>query len=165
VKPLTSCVLTLGLCAAGCAFASADVAQKLFAGKSLPLADQQAIAAQLPLKLQGGILTDTVCDQEAVATVEVRDLNGDEKPEVMVLAGNACASGMAGQTLTLFIKSAGGQWVKQINVPAGAYKILPSKHAGWSEIEIGVPGSCIPIWGMKGGSYDLVRQTGDCRRR
>lgn len=164
MKPLTSCVLTLGLCAAGCAFASADVAQKLFAGKTLPPADRNAIAAQLPLKLQGGILTDTVCDQEAVAMAEVRDLNSDGQPEVIVLAGNACSSGMAGQTLTLFIKS-GGQWVKQIDVPAGGYKILPTKHAGWPEIEIGVPGFCIPIWGMKGGKYDLVRQTGDCRRR
>ena len=156
-------ILLAGLCVTACAHAAPDVAQKLFAGKALPAADQGAIAAQLPLRMHGGMLVDTACGQEAYSQVEVRDLNGDGQAEVIVLAGNACASGMAGQTLTLFIKT-DGKWVSHINVPSGGYKILPTKPAGWPEIEVGGPGFCIPIWGMKGTAYDLVRQSGRCPR-
>lgn len=164
MNPKTSHILLAGLCAAACVHAAPDVAHTLFAGKNLPAADQAAIAAQLPLKMQGGkLVDDSGCGQEAWSQVEVRDLNGDGQPEVIVLAGNACASGMAGQTLTLFIKTH-GKWVPHINVPSGGYKVLPTQLAGWPEIEVGVPGLCIPVWGMKGAAYDLVRQSGRCPR-
>ena len=164
MNPKTPHILLAGLCVAACALAAPDVAQKLFAGQALPAADQAAIAAQLPLKMQGGMLVDdSGCGREAYSQVEIRDLNGDGQPEVIVLAGNACASGMAGQTLTLFIKT-DGKWVPHINVPSGGYKVLPTQHGGWPEIEVGGPGFCIPIWGMKGTAYDLVRQSGRCPR-
>ena len=121
-------------------------------------ADRQAIAQVVPFRARNGALVDDTCGEPVSIEVEARDLNADGMPEVIVLGGNACANGMAGAALWLFIKAPSGQWQGQLGFPAGGYHVLTTRTKGWLDIQPELPGDCQPVWGWNGNAYDIVRR-------
>lgn len=160
-----ACTLAVTACATAWAAPSGDqavaVARMLFARERLAAPDAIAIASQLPLKLVSGALRDDVCGEPASSRVQLLDLNNDRADEVIVVAGNACISGMSGATLYVFAKQGNG-WVQVLNVGAGGYELLETRHQGWQDIALAMGGRCSPVWGMVGKEYDLVREVGQC---
>ena len=152
---------------------AADGPALLFAqgkGKLTP-SEQQQIFAALGLQVapDGKSLIDEACGQPAGAEVEFRDMNGDGKDEVFVIYGNSCLSGMAGSSVALFIKDAGGKYRVNLGFPGASADPKPEKSKGYPELLIGGPGFCFPVWRWNGSEYGLLRNEpqapGGCDQR
>lgn len=104
-----------------------------------------------------GSYVDKDCNETQDYTAEVADLNGDGQPEVFVTINGTCLGGMAGSNINLYIKGKNGQWMPQFGFP-GIYTVLPTKHKGYPDIEIGGPGFCFPVWRWNGQNYDLHKR-------
>lgn len=122
----------------------------------LSATELKAIYETVGLKERGGKFVDE-CDQPVQPETKVIDLNGDGKPEVFVLVGSSCY-GNAGGELSLLIKNERGRWESNLGVPAGGYKVLGMKNKGYPDIEIGGPGSCLPVWRWNGAKYAIYRR-------
>lgn len=86
---------------------------------------------------------------------DVLDLNGDGEYEAFVRWGNTCTSGMAGSTLSLFIKGPTGEYQHELGFPAGGYRALTTGD-GYPDLEIGLPGFCFPVWSWSGATYEYA---------
>ena len=102
------------------------------------------------------------------AVAEVRDLNGDGLPEVVLTEGSTFCHGHTGAGYSLLSKQANGNW-KLITSGTGILTFLPTKGAGgWPDIEIGGPGFCFPVERWNGQKYVLQRHQYEgkpCRRK
>ena len=85
------------------------------------------------------------------------DLNGDGRPEAIVTEGSTYCYGMTGMGFTVLTKSPRGPWTKLYQSP-GMPHILKTRANGWPEIEVGVPGMCIPILRWTGKAYAIHRR-------
>jgi len=154
---LAACCVAL----AGATYA-ADGPALLFAkgaGK-LSASEQREIFAALGLAIaaDGKSFVDTVCGQPAGAQVELRDMNGDGRDEVLVVYGNSCTSGMAGASVVLFIQNATGKYEANLGFPGVSADPKPEKSKGYPDLLIGGPGFCFPVWRWNGKAYDFHRQ-------
>lgn len=148
--------LSLALLAAVCqAKASHEL---LFAGQSggLSKADMKSIVRQLgytPSRDGKGLESADGC---GVVDFETRiiDLNGDGRPEVIVLAGNTCTSGLTGRSLFLFVKNKAGKYEQNLGFPADAAVPLAQTSKGFPDLLIGGPGFCRPVWRWNAARYD-----------
>ena len=153
--------------------AAADGPAVLFAkGKGkLTDAEQRQIVASLDLKLasDGKSFVDTVCGERADTTVEFRDMNGDGQDEVLVIFGNTCLSGMAGASVSLFIKDASGKYQQNLGFPGITADPKPEKSKGYPDLVIGGPGFCFPVYRWNGKAYEHLRnepqEPGGCDQR
>jgi hypothetical protein len=109
--------------------------------------------------------------REAATIEEKGDLNGDGRPDVVVVQSGTFCYGMTGMGFALVSKQANGSWQ---TVPGaggqGIPEFLTTKGTGgWPDIEIGGPGFCFPIWRHGPRGYDFHRQkeyqAGACARR
>lgn len=155
--------IALAACVASFAVAAsaADGPALLFAkgtGK-LSAGEQREIFAALGLKVapDGKSFEDTVCAQPAGAEVELRDMNGDGKDEVLVIYGNSCVSGHAGASVVLFIKDAAGKYQTNLGFPGVTADPQAEKSKGYPDLLIGGPGFCFPVWRWNGKAYDFHR--------
>jgi hypothetical protein len=117
--------------------------------------------AKVVTEATGGKLTalkgkyfEKACGGSLDYEAELVDLNGDGQPEVFTSIQGACLGGAAGVFTNLYIKDKTGQWKPQLGVP-GMYTVLPAKHKGFPDIQIGGPGSCAPVWRWNGRAYAL----------
>ena len=77
------------------------------------------------------------CDEGHIE--EVRDLNGDGLPDVLITEGGTACFGMTGAGYSLVSKQATGGW-KMLSSGTGIVTVLASKGAGgWPDLEIGGP--------------------------
>lgn len=144
---------------------SAALAATLFSNvpaAALPEPDRVAIAALAPLALKGGQVISTLpgCDREPMdPEARVEDLNGDRKPEVFVVAGNSCTSGMTGISVWLYARQRDGTWIQLMDVIAPAYRVLPSMSHGWRDLGLASrTSSCVGVWRLSGdGHYRYAR--------
>jgi hypothetical protein len=91
------------------------------------------------------------------AVEEVRDLNGDGLPEVVLTEGSTSCYGNTGAGYSVVSKQADGSW-KRITNGTGILTFLPTKGVGgWPDIEIGGPGFCFPVERWNGQKYVLQR--------
>lgn len=102
------------------------------------------------------------------AVQEVRDLNGDGRPEAVLTEGGSYCYGNTGYGYSVVSKQANGAW-KLITKGTGIPDFLPTKGVGgWPDIEIGGPGFCFPVQRWNGRNYVLHRQQYEgkpCRRK
>jgi|WetSurMetagenome_2_1015567.scaffolds.fasta_scaffold14693_8 hypothetical protein len=133
----------------------------LFKGTSSKLSNREKsqIYNKLGLRLSKDkkAVIDSVCGQDASPTVKIEDLNGDGAEEVFVIWGNTCTSGQAGQSISLFIKSANGAYVDNFGFPGIDYEKMKTGNKGYPDLMIGGPGFCHPVWRWNGRQYQHFR--------
>lgn len=93
-------------------------------------------------------------DPNAAATIdEMRDLNGDGRPEAVVTEGGMFCHGRAEAGFTLLSKQADGRW-RSVFAVSGLPEFLKTKGVGgWPDIAIGGPGFCFPVVRWNGRAY------------
>ena len=146
-------------------------ASVLGAPATLSPADEAAAFKAAGFKLKGKQWR--ACDDPSPsytpgAVGEVRDLNGDGLPEVVLTESSTLCYGDTSASYTLLSKQADGSW-KRITNGTGILTFLPTKGAGgWPDIEIGGPGFCFPVERWNGQKYVLQRHQYEgkpCRRK
>lgn len=88
---------------------------------------------------------------------EVRDLNGDGRPEAVITEGGTYCFGHTGAGYTVVSKQANGSW-KKVTGGTGIATFLQTKGKdGWPDIEVGGPGFCFPVIRWNGREYSPNR--------
>lgn len=135
-------------------------ASVLGAPETLPPADETAAfqAAGFTLKgKQWRACDDPTPTYTQGVIQEVRDFNGDGRPEAIITEGGTYCYGNTGAGYSLVSKQANGSW-KRITSGTGILNVLSSKGVGgWPDIEIGGPGFCFPVERWNGRKYMLNR--------
>jgi hypothetical protein len=126
---------------------------------SLSGSEQTAIFETLGFVLSedGRDLVDGTCGQPVNRAVRFEDLNADGTDEVIVDYGNACISGMAGTSVMVFIRDAGGGLRGHLGVPGLIAEVLASEPGAYPNLLIGGPGFCFAVWGWDGEGYAFLR--------
>jgi hypothetical protein len=120
--------------------------------------DQADIVHALGLLLAAaGTVVDPVCGQPVSPELGFPDLDSDGSPEVVVQAGNTCLSGMAGTSVWVFVRDASGRFQSNLGFPGLIAEVLPSRSRGFSDLLIGGPGFCFPVWRWDGREYAYLR--------
>jgi hypothetical protein len=122
--------------------------------------DREEIHRLLGLQRKAGKLVND-CGNTVTPQINIVDLNGDGQPEVFALVNDSICYGAAGGQLSLFIKTASGGWKDHFGFPAGGYRLLARRRSGYRDVEIDLPGMCLPIWGWSGQGYAIVKR---CKR-
>jgi hypothetical protein len=132
----------------------------------LSTADQVAAFKVAGFTLKGKQWRST-CDDPGTASYtpgaidEVRDLNGDGRPEALLTEGGSYCYGDTGAGYNLVSKQADNNW-KLITSGTGMITFLATKGVGgWPDIEIGGPGFCFPVERWNGHEYALQRHEYD----
>jgi hypothetical protein len=88
---------------------------------------------------------------------ELRDLNGDGRPEAIITEGSTFCYGGDEVGFSIVSKQADSTW-KLIVSSEGIATVLKTKGtAGWPDIEIGGQGFCFPVQRWNGSEYRTVR--------
>jgi hypothetical protein len=88
---------------------------------------------------------------------EVRDLDGDGRPEVVVVGHGTFCYGHAETGYTLLSKQADGGW-KRMDANSGIPEFLQTRGKdGWPDISVGGPGFCFPVLRWNGREYAVHR--------
>ena len=88
---------------------------------------------------------------------EVRDLNGDDRPEAVVSESGTFCYGFTGTGFQLLSRQADGSW-RRITQDIGIPEFLQTKGAGgWPDISVGGPGFCFPVQRWNGREYAVQR--------
>jgi hypothetical protein len=98
-----------------------------------------------------------MCDGSTPLELELRDLNGDGRPEAIVTDGGLECYGNTGTGFVLLTRSKNGGWAKMYETP-GIPNVLDSRVNGWAEIEVAGPGFCFPVLQSNGQEYAIARQ-------
>lgn len=87
----------------------------------------------------------------------LRDLNGDGRPEAVVVEGGTFCYGHAGTGFQLLSRQADGSW-RLMTGGSGMPEFLKSKgRDGWPDLSIGGPGFCFPVARWNGKEYAFNR--------
>ncbi|HEY0413779.1 MAG TPA: hypothetical protein VGD66_11610 [Allosphingosinicella sp.] len=85
----------------------------------------------------------------------VADLNGDGRPEAVIIEGSAACFGVTGTRFALVGKQADGRWRRIVRL-VGIPRFLSRRgRSGWLDIELGGPGLCAPVYRRDGREYRL----------
>jgi len=88
---------------------------------------------------------------------EIRDLNGDGRPEAVVSEEGTSCYGFTGTGFQVLSRQANGGW-KRITGDIGMPEFLPSRGKdGWPDISVGGPGFCFPVQRWNGRQYVVQR--------
>jgi hypothetical protein len=88
---------------------------------------------------------------------KVADLNGDGRPEVVIIEGGTYCYGMTGQGYSLLSQQADARW-KLMDSGTGVLEVLSTKgRDGWPDLLIGGPGFCFPVLRWNGREYAQQR--------
>jgi hypothetical protein len=129
----------------------------------LPRSEQAAMAHQLGFRVgeDGKTLLDPVCGLPMSFETTVEDLNHDGTPEVFVVGGNTCISGITGLSVWLFVKDEFGDYQQKLGFPAAVYEVLDTQNAGFPDLKFGGRGFCRGVWRWNGKDYDPLRNEPD----
>lgn len=97
------------------------------------------------------------CDPGQELSVEIRDLNGDGRPDAVITNFGSECFGNTGQGFVLVTQEAGGAW-KRLYGDKGIPDFLATRGVGgWPDIVNGGPGFCFPVMRWNGQDYAIVR--------
>tara|TARA_B110001454_G_scaffold185493_1_gene181717 strand:+ start:303 stop:809 length:507 start_codon:yes stop_codon:yes gene_type:complete len=95
---------------------------------------------------------------------DVRDINGDGRPEAIVTEGGSYCYGNTGTAFWLLSKQTSGSW-KLVYQETGMPEFLKTKGAGgWPDISVGGPGFCFPVMRWNGKAYARHRNEYEGKR-
>lgn len=103
------------------------------------------------------------CDDPGTASYQpgsietVRDLNGDGRPEAVIVEGSTFCFGNTGVGYALVSKQANGAWRLIASGPGMVRPLSTEGVGGWPDLEIGGPGFCHPVERWNGRAYAVVR--------
>lgn len=156
---------------AACTLAALYAAPTFAAGEKLSPADEAAAFKAAGFRLKGKnwhACDDPTPGHTAGVIEDVRDANGDGRPEAVIAEGGTYCYGHTGQGYSLVSKQADGRW-KLMAQGTGILEFLKTKGAGgWPDIQIGGPGFCFPVERWNGRAYVLHRHEYEgkpCRNR
>ena len=123
--------------------------------------DRAAAFRAAGFKLSGGKWRACDAPTDSVYTPgtieEVRDLNGDGRPEAIITEGSTFCYGGDEVGFAIVSKQANSSW-KLITRSEGIPTVLKSKGAnGWPDIEVGGQGFCFPVQRWNGSEYAFSR--------
>jgi len=109
------------------------------------------------------------CDKSQALQIEIRDLNGDSRPDAVITDSGTECFGATGQGFVLVTRDASGAW-RKLYGSQGIPEFQTARGvAGWPDIENGGPGFCFPILRWNGSDYAFLRwkayQPGACAGR
>ena len=130
-----------------------------FSFARLSLAEQAAIMTPAGLKREGGKWQG--CDGDSHVApdgVELKDLNGDGRPEAIVVDAGYDCYGNNGQAFTILQPTPLG-WKVMMQAVGMLGRFLPSKGAaGYPDLVAGGAGVCVGIWRSDGTRYTILRR-------
>jgi hypothetical protein len=95
---------------------------------------------------------------------QVTDLNGDGRPEAVVVDGGTYCYGFTGIAFRLLSKQANGSW-RVMSSNNGIPEFLKTKGKdSWPDISVGGPGFCFPVQRWNGKAYTLNRHEYEGKR-
>ena len=95
---------------------------------------------------------------------QVRDLNGDGRPEALVVEDGTYCYGFAGTGFRLLSRQKDGSW-RRITGDNGMPEFLASRGVdGWPDLLVGGPGFCFPVQRWDGRAYVLDRHEYEGKR-
>lgn len=130
---------------------------------SVPAAEQATIFKTAGFAKRGSTWESGNCDgseSESYSPGSIdsyRDLNGDGRPEALVIEGGAICYGTTGMHFWLLSKQVNGGW-KLVAEETAMPDFLATKGAGgWPDIQLGGPGFCFRIARWNGSAYVTSR--------
>jgi len=88
---------------------------------------------------------------------QVADLNGDGRPEVVIIEGGTYCYGRTGQGYWLLSQQSDARW-KVMDSGTGMLQVLNTKgRDGWPDLGIAGPGLCFPVLRWNGREYAQQR--------
>jgi len=124
-----------------------------------PPAEQAAIFAAAGFKKHGTAWKSGNCEGSESESYSpgsidsVRDLNGDGRPEAVVIESGAICYGMTGMHFWLLSKQADGSWNQMVDETAMPDFLKTTGAGGWPDIQLGGPGFCFPVLRWNGKAY------------
>lgn len=149
------------LLAGGAANAQSDAAPP-----PVPKAEQAKIfaAAGAARRGKGWTLCGEDVGSEGASIETYRDLNGDSRPEAVVVDGSSVCYGATGAGYALVTRDVAGKWLRLDDGP-GMVTFLKTKGAGgWPDMQVGGPGFCHPVMRWDGKAYALNRHEYEGKR-
>lgn len=146
-----------------CAFSQPAHAQ----AKALSAADQAAVfkAAGATKQKNGRWVICTDDPQTSGASIdEVRDLNGDGRPEAVVIEDGTFCNGASGARFSLVSKQADGGWRSMLDSEGMATVLATKGKDGWPDVSVGGPGFCFPVMRWNGTQYAFNRNEYEGKR-
>lgn len=109
------------------------------------------------------------CDPRLELDIEVRDLNGDGRPDAVITNHGTECYGNTGQGFYIATKDASGAW-RALYENQGIPDFQTTRGVGgWPDIVNGGPGFCFPVMRWNGSDYAIIRwkeeQRGACAGR
>src|SRR4029077_17880241 len=93
--------------------------------------------------------------------IELRDLNGDGRPDALIQDFGTECYGQTEQAFTLVTKHAAGAW-RRFYESQGIPEFLTTRGAGgWPDIVVGGPGFCFPVIRWTAKDYVTIRFQAD----
>jgi len=97
------------------------------------------------------------CDKSQELGIEIRDLNGDGRPDAVITDSGTECFGHTGTGYTLVTQDASGAWRKLFQ-NQGIPDFQTTRGAGgWPDIVNGGPGLCFPVLRWNGRDYAFAR--------
>jgi hypothetical protein len=97
------------------------------------------------------------CDKSQELEIEIRDLNGDGRPDAVITDSGLECFGNTGTGFALVTKDAAGTWRKLYNNQGIPNFQTTRGVGGWPDIVNGGPGFCFPVMRWNGSDYAIIR--------
>ena len=137
------------------------------AANELPAAERAAVfkAAGATKQKDGRWVICTDDPQTSGASLdEVRDLNGDGRPEAVVNEDGTFCNGASGTRFAVVSKQADGSWRGMLDSEGIAEFLQAKGKDGWPDVSIGGPGFCFPVMRWNGNEYAFNRNEYEGKR-
>ncbi len=121
--------------------------------------DVRAILREAGFRPVGHRYVTSGCDDPLNVHIQPRDLNGDGKPEaVLVASGSPCFSGVVQSNVSVYVRSPAGHWRDTLGfVPAFGIRVMPTRSHGYSDLVLTVLGTCDHVYRWTGFTYVYAR--------